>query len=185
MEVLLVRHAETEQNARKRVQGQGHGKLSLTGLKQVEKLAKDLASEKIDYIYTSDLGRCVKTAETIHKFHTNKPLILKTELREFKFGIFTGLPASWFWWARGAGSKVKIKIPGFETTKDVTERIVPFMNHLLKAHPNKRLVIVSHGGPIRILRALIEERPLKELLDEEIPNCSVWRLKVTKPLKIS
>ncbi len=183
MEVLLVRHGETVQNAKNRVQGQGHGTISMLGEKQIEAVAKKLANHKFDAIYTSDLGRCVKTAEGIHKFHPKTPLILRTELREFKFGVFQGFPASWFWWARGAGSKIRFKIPGFESTHDVRERLVPFINHIYKKHKNDRVLIISHGGPIRILRALAENRSLKELLDEDIPNCSVWNIKVDNEFK--
>jgi broad specificity phosphatase PhoE len=184
MEVWLVRHGETEQNASGRVQGQGHGTLSSRGKKQVETVAKKLAKEKFAAIYTSDLGRCVETAKGIHAYHLKTPLIMRTELREFKFGVFQGFPAKWFWWARGLGHYFgNVRIPGFDSAKSVRERVVPFLNHVQKKHKNDKILVVSHGGPIRIIRAVAEGRSFKELLNEDIPNCSVWPLKIDKPLE--
>lgn len=183
MELIVVRHGETEENARRIIQGHGHGTLTAKGQRQIKQAAKQLANEHIDVMYSSDLRRCVETARAIHAYHQNIPLILRTELREFRFGIFQGLPATWFSWVKRVDGGVKLRLPGIETPQMVRERLVPFLNHVFEKHAGETVLLVTHGGPIRIIRSQLESIPLKNLFQEAVPNCSIWRFTMSKPIR--
>lgn len=183
MKLILVRHGETEENANRIIQGHGHGTLTPRGKRQIKQVAKELADERIDVMYSSDLRRCVETARAIHTYHRQAPLILRTELREFRFGIFQGLPANWFSWIKRLDGGVKLRLPGIETPQMVRERLVPFLNHIFEKHADETVLLVTHGGPIRIIRSQLESIPLKDLFQEAIPNCSIWRLTMTKAIR--
>ena len=60
--LFLIRHAESTWNAARRWQGWGDPPLSERGLEQAEALARALAGEAIDALFTSDLQRAAQTA---------------------------------------------------------------------------------------------------------------------------
>lgn len=82
MRLILIRHAESEANAKGINQGQKvDTSLSEKGIKQAKQVAQRLKDEKMDIIYSSDLKRAKETAEQINKFHKLK-IIYDKRLRE-------------------------------------------------------------------------------------------------------
>ena len=63
--LLIVRHGETTWNAAARVQGQLNPGLSEVGLRQAGLLARRLAREPIQAVYSSDLLRAEQTAAAV------------------------------------------------------------------------------------------------------------------------
>ncbi|MBW2970484.1 histidine phosphatase family protein, partial [Candidatus Woesearchaeota archaeon] len=53
MKLIIVRHGQTIENAKKICQGQSLGTLSEKGIKQAKKIGERLKNEKIDKIYVS------------------------------------------------------------------------------------------------------------------------------------
>ena len=91
MRIYFVRHGETTGDVEGRFGGDYDDHLSETGLKQVEQLAKDLASVKLDKIYTSPLIRTKETAEYLKKT-TRAEVVEVPNLRERNsYGVITGL----------------------------------------------------------------------------------------------
>jgi len=74
MKLIITRHGETEENKNRIIQGHIDGTLSQLGLEQAKKLAERLKDEKIDLIFSSDLGRALNTAKEVAKFHKDIPL---------------------------------------------------------------------------------------------------------------
>ena len=85
MKLIIVRHGESEANAKGISQGNRDEWLdtSLTekGNKQAKAVAKRLKDEDIGVIISSDLKRAKQTAEEINKFH-NVEIILDSRLRD-------------------------------------------------------------------------------------------------------
>lgn len=183
MKLTLVRHGETEENAAKIIQGQIHGTLSPKGIEQAKTVAQKLKNNKYDIIYSSDLGRCVNTSKEIIKFHKSTKFVLRTELREFNFGIFEGYPYKHVRWGFRPALLVGKYFPGIETPQDVLGRIKNFLNNVYSEHPDYNVLIVTHGGPIRMAKTLFDGDPLKTNRDTAIPNCSTWQFEMTKPIK--
>jgi len=87
--LIFVRHGETRYNKQGTPQGIVDSPLTKEGKKDIEKAALLLKNEKIDVIFSSDLGRCRKTSETINKYNKLKIRYSKI-LREREYRIFEG-----------------------------------------------------------------------------------------------
>ena len=61
---------------------------------------------------------------------------------------------------------------GIEPIQHVFQRCEEFLSYIKEKHPDKDILIVTHGAPYRALRYLIKNHPLKgKLLDGFIDNC--------------
>jgi len=92
--VTIVRHAETEENRLRVVQGQLDTKLSDAGRKQAEVVAAALAAPEVPFshAFSSDLSRSVETAEAILRYHPHLRLEKQEILRERSCGSAEGKP---------------------------------------------------------------------------------------------
>src|SRR5690349_7599240 len=90
MKLFPVRHGETEWNVEGREIGQLDSALTLRGVQQAEALAQRLSELRIDALYSSDLGRAMRTAEII-SLECGVPVVADPALRERHMGIFQGL----------------------------------------------------------------------------------------------
>ena len=90
MKLIIVRHGETVWNAEGREMGQLDAPLTERGLDQIRQLADRIGREPVAAIYSSDIGRALRTAEAIagtcHVAVQPEP-----GLRERNMGIFQGL----------------------------------------------------------------------------------------------
>jgi broad specificity phosphatase PhoE len=143
---LLVRHGETDWNFERRVQGQADRPLNDTGRAQASALADELESEPIDVVYSSDLVRAHETARTVAE-RKGLPVIALPELREKHFGSWEGLTEE----------DVLARFPearrghwgDAETNEEVTSRVLAALQRIAETHPHGRVLVVSHGGPLR------------------------------------
>lgn len=88
--LYLIRHGETELNARRVVQPPGTP-LSARGTEQARLLARRLAEVGITRIVSSDLARASMTAEVLGEA-THAPVELEPLLQERNFGSVRGTP---------------------------------------------------------------------------------------------
>jgi uncharacterized phosphatase len=168
--LLLVRHGETDWNLERRVQGQTDTPLNETGRRQAEALARELANERIDAVYASDLRRALDTARAIAG-PRGLGVHLVPELREKNFGSWEGL----------TDDEVLERFPeartgpwgDAETPDDVVERVLGALRHIAERHPGDQVLVVSHGGP---LRAVLRHCAVNGV--ERIANCHVARIAV-------
>lgn len=153
--LILIRHGETPYNRDRRYQGHRDTLLTRKGKRQTKKIALRLRNEPLDAIYSSDLKRTKYTAKAINHYHSLK---VKTfpELREIDFGDWEGkthdeIQRGWRGlldeWEREPS---KIKIPGGESIQELAKRTRTTIKKIISTHPNQRVAIVTHGGPIRI-----------------------------------
>jgi alpha-ribazole phosphatase len=156
IKLILIRHGETLWAKENRYQGHTDVELSERGRKQVKLLAKRLAKEKITAIYASDLQRASETAKAIAKFHSLK--VKETPLlREISFGDWEGLKFEEIE-ARDKElvKKWKNDLPNFrppqgESLPELKARAEKFLQKILKRHKGENIIVVSHGGFIRII----------------------------------
>lgn len=148
MNILIVRHAETDYNKNRRIQGWVNKNLNSEGIKQAKKLAKRLQKEKIDVIYSSDLIRCKKTIEPYLK--KNKvPIYYDKNLRERRFGIFEGKKGEEYqkWKEKENPNKdLNKRVPKGESFNDVMKRAIKSFEKIRKKEKGKNILIVTHGG---------------------------------------
>jgi len=179
--VLLVRHGETEWNVQHRIQGQGDSALTEAGERQAELLGDRLAGTHIDAVYSSDLTRALRTAEAIAERHALRP-ILDRGLRERGFGRWEGLTLDQ---AREDDAEAldmwqndleNFRPPGAESSNDMRRRACDALQRILADCPGKRIVIVSHSGPVRQMLAATLEMPGQESRRLRIANASITTL---------
>ena len=150
----MVRHGKVAAD-KSRYWGHTDVPLSVEGLKQAENLRDCLAKEKIDAVYASDLKRALDTAAVIARPH-GLPVVPCPELREINFGQCEGLtfdevkshyPGAERLWA---AIDPESSFPGGESLKTLAKRVDRFAAKL-RRHPADTVLVVAHGGPLRVL----------------------------------
>ncbi|MBN2073943.1 MAG: histidine phosphatase family protein [Dehalococcoidales bacterium] len=154
--LLLVRHGLTDHNVDRRVAGYTNVDLNEEGFRQVEKLNKRLADEKIDAVYSSDLHRAVDTAKGAI---SGRDIEITTcyELREMNFGeaeemTFAELNEKYPDLARSVMNvDTGLSFPGGESFADFVERVQVFLKILEKFNEDHTVLIVSHGATLKVI----------------------------------
>ncbi len=168
--IWLVRHGLTEWNAQQRFCGHSDIPLSAQGRVQARWLAQQLQEEAISTIYTSDLARARETAEIIANRRTQAvPVNVSAAWREIDFGAWEGLLyaeiAERFKDHLGFFTDPEqCSPPNGESLAHVLQRV---QAELAVIAPSGNLpvegdvVIVSHGGPLRVLLCSMLGMPLE------------------------
>ena len=180
-EIILIRHGETEWNSQKRMQGHSNSDLSSVGQAQIQALGQWMKNVPFDLIYSSDSLRAKQTAEAITQFSGHE-LQFDQRLREKNLGVFEGLTSEEarerhpevFRLFKTAGSKYVIDEG--ESTQQLQDRALEIVNEIRIKHPEERVLVVTHGGFIRVVMkhslGLSLETPTRFL----IRNTGVFRL---------
>lgn len=156
MRLLLARHGATPNNAQQRYTGQSDVPLSALGQRQAEALSKRLASERLDYVVTSDLTRARATAEAIALPH-GLPVRLDADLREISMGAWEGstyaeiLDREPEAMRRWQADPTVYAPPGGETVAQVRDRLLVALERWQSTSSSSTLLWVTHGGVIGIL----------------------------------
>jgi broad specificity phosphatase PhoE len=178
--LLLVRHGETDWNRDGRWQGGSDTRLNDVGREQARALAQQLDGE-IDVLYSSDLARARETAEIVAA-KLGLEVRLDPRLRERGFGSWEGLTTTEIEerfaeahgrWLAGEGAGAD----DAEAFEDFSARVEDFLSDVLRLHPGEEVLVVSHGGSIRVIHALAAgvDYVLDHRLIPGVPNCSVAR----------
>ncbi len=186
---LLVRHGQTDWNVEGRWQGHYPTGLNADGYAQAQALAAMLRGRPIGTVVSSDLPRAYQTAEAIGAVVGLTPQA-DERWREFHLGVFQGLTREEIEerytdeWAAFRADYWGYTVPGGESRRVLQARIVAAWTVLIEQAEGPEVVIVSHGGSIRmLLAALFEGNPA--LAQMHIENTSVttvervsegWRL---------
>jgi glucosyl-3-phosphoglycerate phosphatase len=178
--LLLVRHGETDWNREGRWQGRSDTRLNDLGREQARALA-DTLDGTVDALYSSDLARAHETAEILAA-KLGLEIQLDERLRERGFGSWEGLtspeieerhPDSHRLWRAGEG-------PGAHDAEHFdtfAARIAAFLEDVLERHPGEEVLVVTHGGSIRVIHALATglDYVRDHRLIPAVPNCVVAR----------
>jgi broad specificity phosphatase PhoE len=176
-----VRHGESTWNELGLIQGQNDlAQLTNEGREQARAVAETLKSLGFDRLVTSDLARARQTAEIIGS-ELDLALTADSLLRERCFGVLEGQPQEILDSARSGIVDGVIVDPdarpeGGESFRDVVTRVGIFVEATRDDGDGERLLVVTHGGAIRALRAYVEALPLEGLDAFAVANCSVWDL---------
>jgi broad specificity phosphatase PhoE len=178
--LYLVRHGETEWNKTGITQGQSNSSLTETGIQQAKSIADKFKNIHFDAIFSSDLTRTQKTAEIIK---LDREIIIQTSklLRERSYGRFEGKHASEF---RNTLKDKLVKRESLsdeeswsfeldadvETDEAIVTRFITQLREISVAYLNKTVLVVSHGGPIRMLLAKAGYAKKKDLPGDSLKN---------------
>jgi broad specificity phosphatase PhoE len=177
----FVRHGESTWNAAGLVQGQAEGSvLTAKGRREAALAAEQLHRAGVSTICTSDLERAHETAAIIgHALRL--PLRYERALRERNFGTAQGHPLSELSTAFSGieGERVvdaDVRPPEGESLRDVYWRVAAFMDDAAPGASEGAVVVVTHGGVIRMAQAYAEGIDVEAMAWGPVPNASVWKL---------
>lgn len=165
--LYIVRHGETVWNTEKRMQGRHDSSLTERGVEQAELLAERLKNINFSVIYSSPLGRTVKTSQIIG-LQRNLPIIKEDRLIEMDLGDWEGLTQEQilkkneeqlynFW------NKPQLYISdGGEEFSDVRKRIKPLIKDIENKHDNEKILLVTHSITLKTIMSNFEGRSLEK-----------------------
>lgn len=180
VELILVRHGESEGNVEGRLQGQRDYPLTTLGQRQVEATAKRLALKKVTAVYSSPIKRALATAEAIVQPHalSVRPV---SEIQEYDFGDLSGL--TWSQIKEQAPEVAKEirtarleypSYPGEEGREVFRKRVRNGLMAIAARHTgDERVVVVSHAGPIAAFAQHVLGRKYLRPNPFQIGNCSL------------
>lgn len=159
LRVAFIRHTAVEQGA-----GRCYGRLDLplagTAEQEIAVLLESLRGFAGARLWTSPALRCLRLAEAIRPL-VDGDVTSDDRLAELHFGDWEGMPwdqvprdalDSW------AADPVGFSAPGGESGAALVARATSFYESMT-AVPGDH-VVVSHGGPLRVLLALAGGRPV-------------------------
>ncbi len=181
--ILLARHGETDWNRELRFQGHADPPLNETGRRQARELAKRLAGERLDAVYSSPLRRARETADIVAE-RLGLAVEVDEGLCEVDVGSWSGLtraeieerfPEAFRRWIDHG--------PGWEDGESYEEmavRVVAALGRISRRHRGGRVLMVTHGGPIRAAQAHILGLSFHEARRQgpSLHNCSLFVLGV-------
>lgn len=158
MRLILVRHAQTDNNRDGFAQGRADTPLNDAGHAQTRTLAEALAGEPLTAIITSPLVRARATAEAIAAKHPHLALREEPGLVEMDIGAMEGLGFAELreqhpgflraWTSAEAG---RVPMPGGESLEQVQERSWRVIERMLAEHGAGVVAAVSHNFTIMTL----------------------------------
>ena len=179
--LILIRHGETLWNTQLRMQGSLDSELTQTGESQVKALGEWMKEVPFDFLYCSDTPRARKTAEAISKF-TGHKLNFDKRLREKDLGIFEGLtseeakerhPETFHLFKTSGANYV---LDQGESTQQLLDRAFEAIEEIRLSHPQKVIVLVTHGGVVRVLMKHVLGVPLDTPTQFLINNTGIFSL---------
>jgi broad specificity phosphatase PhoE len=191
----LVRHGESTWNVAGLAQGQ-HDEAELTerGLRQASDAAWRFRDHPIRAIYASDLRRALQTAAAFAAV-VGVPVIPDARLRERSLGALEGVPSAALSPSATGLDGGRVVDPdarpaGGESVRDMYQRAAAFCDELAAtvgdgggrsvagafpgvADPAGDMVIIAHGGTVRMLAAYLHGIPADQMSWGPVENASV------------
>lgn len=177
--LVLIRHGETDWNIQGRYLGHTDIGLNANGLAQAERLAGEIDRSGLNYVYASDMSRAFEFARIVFPGFD----IFKIPfLREMDFGLFEGrthaelIASHPELYRKWVDDPFTASIPGAETFGSFEKRIRDGMLNIISRHMGKKVAVVTHSGPIRVM--LRDHRKVADFWGIETKNASVHNIEV-------
>ena len=151
--IILVRHGESEYNAKRIVQGHIDTDLTPAGVVQARLAAEALQRFSIDRIFSSDLRRAYRTATIIGDV-LELPVEKDPRIREMKFGQWEGrsydhiFETDYQTFQNWLKNPVACPLPSQEEITEFESRLASFYRDMLDL-PEQNILVVAHGGSIQ------------------------------------
>ncbi len=158
MELVLVRHGETDYNRDGIFRGRMDVRLNATGIAMADATAEALKERVFDAIYSGPLKRSLVTARRIAAPH-QIDVRVSPDFDDISYGLWQGKtetqvkerwPRLYAKWLRSPG---RVKYPAGESTKTCWKRAVSGLRVLASNHSTGTVVVVSHRIPLKLMTA--------------------------------
>ena len=175
----LLRHGETELGGGLR--GSLDDALTANGWAQMR--AAVVGQGPWDRLISSPLQRCALFAQELGA-RRDLPVSLEPALQELHFGAWEGQSAAalmetdaeglGLFWADPYG----FTPPQGEPVIQFSERVLGAVSRLHQAYAGQRVLLISHGGVMRLLLARARGLPREQLLNVEVGHGTLFSLQV-------
>jgi broad specificity phosphatase PhoE len=189
IKIYVARHGETPWNAEGKIQGRSDPGLSPKGYDQSLVLFEQLKDRSISAIYTSTLQRAILTAQPIAE-HFRLPIQEQSELDEIAFGILEGKEFLNFdeevklEWEKFKKDRFTYRIPGAENYTDVTLRVKPFVEKILRDCEGKEILVIGHRVVNLMLMGLLLDLPVQNMFRIEQTNGCIYLIEKNGETKV-
>lgn len=180
MKLYVIRHGETDWNARRLFQGQVNTSLNERGEAQAREAQKRVQALGLtfDAVYSSPIDRAVRTVEIVTGWDRSR-FHLDERLMEVNFGPLDGTPFDQD--APLAGNlfrKPSAYVPpeGAESLQEVEARIAGFLEDMRTNPPGESVLVGCHGCTMRIMMMHLGWMPLDDIWKQGIGNCTLLEL---------
>lgn len=155
LDLLLVRHGQTDWNPEGRVMGQSDIALNDRGIAQAGALRDWLKNIEIQAVYSSPMRRAMQTAEILAEGRNGLDIEPEAGVAEIDYGDWVGMTF------REVEEKFnkdyndyrfhpsRMNIPGGESVVQVQERAVAAVERIRARHDGGRVLVVSHADVIK------------------------------------
>ena len=180
--LVLVRHGQSEWNAKNLFTGWKDPGLTDQGLAEAKNAGKLILDESIqfDFMYTSMLSRAQKTGDIILGVlnHKEIPIVKNEAVNERDYGSLAGLNKDD---ARKKWGKEQVHIwrrsfdippPDGESLKDTADRVLPYFEAEImpKVISGSSILIAAHGNSLRALIMKLDSISSEDIVKLEIPT---------------
>jgi alpha-ribazole phosphatase len=176
----LLRHGESAGGNTYR--GWTDDPLTATGWQQMWHSTTQLT--RWDQVISSPLQRCARFAQAFANLHAI-PFHEEPGLKEINFGQWEGCSADLimerspndlynFW-----RDPLNHTPAGGEPLLTFQARVLEAWERICQAYPGQRLLLVTHGGVIRILLSHMQQAPIDRLFEIEVRHASLFGLKMS------
>jgi alpha-ribazole phosphatase len=176
----LLRHGETELGGGLR--GSLDDALTDTGWAQMRSAVEQ--GGPWDRIVSSPLQRCARFAEALAE-QLALPLSFESRLQELHFGDWEGHSAAQLMQtdAEGLGlfwaDPYTFTPPNGEPVIEFSTRVLAAVHGLQQAYAGERVLLISHGGVMRLLLAQARGLPREQLLQVQVGHGALLAVNVT------
>lgn len=165
--IFLMRHGESEYNAKKMVQGHIDTNLTQKGLLQAKYAGEFLKNSNIKKIISSDLKRAHQTAITVAEV-LKVPVVVDRRIREMHFGTWEGLSYDYIYknhleeFYNWLANPVKYPLKKQEDITHFERRLRSFLEDI-KSQDEDSILVVGHGGSVQGLLCIAMELGMENL----------------------
>lgn len=175
----LLRHGETELGGGLR--GSLDDALTANGWVQMREAV--VARGPWDRLISSPLQRCARFAEELGA-RLKLPVTLEKDLQELHFGAWEGQSAATLMETDAGGlglfwaDPYSFTPPDGEPVSAFSERVLGAVSRLHQTYAGERVLLISHGGVMRLLLAQARGLPREQLLNVEVGHGGLFSLQV-------
>ena len=184
MELILIRHGETDWNRGRFFRGREDIPLNANGIAQADLTAEVLKDRVFEAIYSSPLKRSMVTAKRIalpHQINVRE----KWDLIDIDYGIWAGMkedevkskwPKDYDRWLKNPAN---LRFIRGESMKKAWKRINSALREILFLHGTGSVIIVSHRMPIKMMTAYMLHKKPRDIVDIKHDPCAISTFEVT------
>ncbi|MDT0013436.1 alpha-ribazole phosphatase [Listeria cossartiae] len=179
MQLVFVRHGETDWNVAKKYCGQLDVPLNEHGVQQMEQLREKLDKYSVDLVVTSDLTRVKQSANIL----SNDEALRFSALNEMDFGDFEGytyqeisakFPEAWDEYCNNWQTAL---FPNGESFPIFYERVIAtFEAEMEKWQQFDTVLLVGHLGVLRVIALFLQKQTIVQYWDVDFKQgyYSLW-----------